>query len=191
MNHDSGRGIIIPPPFLIGFQGIYNIWIQSLVSFGVLQRHGSGIMRQQAEPGEDSETRHFAALSSLRCGKALTAIVSVTDFGACLRHWGETKINCHFCIRVLHLCKVKSQVHTAECWLSHPQQITLRGRRTSAFMCGAHSNFTLADVVPYQISWRNEITDVITWRWTAKWGPVQSNYITSGWAARVRVCARL
>lgn len=56
-------GIIILGLFLIGFQGIYNTWIQSLLSFGVLQQHSSSIMRQQAEQSRDSETRHFAALS--------------------------------------------------------------------------------------------------------------------------------
>lgn len=63
-------GIIILGLFLIGFQGIYNTWIQSLVSFSVLQQHSGSIMRQQAEQSRDSETRH----SSLQRGEAVIAL---------------------------------------------------------------------------------------------------------------------
>ena len=49
-------GIIILGLFLIGFQGIYNTWIQSLLSFSVLQQHSS-IMRQQAEQSRAEQSR--------------------------------------------------------------------------------------------------------------------------------------
>ncbi len=75
-------GIIIPGLFLIGFQGIYNTWIQSLLSFAVLQQHSGSIMRQQAEQSRDSETRHFAALSSLQSKKAVIAMAVVTHYYA-------------------------------------------------------------------------------------------------------------
>lgn len=101
-NNESRQrtGIIIPGLFLIGFQGIFNTWIQSPLSFSVLQQHGGGIMRQQTERGLGKGTLSwFSARGDIDRRRQLTlaeaklnGTVGLRSVGARIR---RRRINIH------------------------------------------------------------------------------------------------
>ena len=144
-------GIIILGLFLIGFQGIYNTWIQSLLSFSVLQQHSGSIMRQQAEQSRAEQSRagtqkqdtllHSPLFSE---GKQwLPLLLSHADMLVML-----LKVN-------TRLNKLSKDKFTTKCWFSNATSAADGdvSDSISTFMCSTHSNFTLADVVLYHILW--------------------------------------
>lgn len=127
--------IIILGLFLIGFQGIYNTWIQSLVSFSVLQHCSSGIMRQQAEWSRDT----LLQILAFNMGKQE---VGFTVASAPFLSSKFSKITCRFwnihnqVLLWVHRATARSAAEAAE------------DHRTSTFTCSPHSNFTPTDVAP-------------------------------------------
>lgn len=83
--------IIIPGLFLIGFQGIYNTWIQSLVPFSVLQQRSSGIMRQQAEHRKSRGWKQDT--SQHNYGLVITAAVVPLLCESCQQKLPQKRIN--------------------------------------------------------------------------------------------------
>lgn len=139
-------GIIILGLFLISFQGIYNTWIQSLLSFSVLQQHSDSIMRQQAEQSRAGTQKQDTLLHSplFSVGKQWLPLL--------LLH--ATLLVMLLKVNKL-LNKLSNDRFSSKCWFSTAPSAADQdvAERTSTFMHGTHSNFTLADVVPYQILW--------------------------------------